>query len=314
MVWVVCLERRRPGDVDRSVRAKLGGAMNFDERIAFAMSRGIPRVDLPTRAPTFDRLVALTGNYNFRDAGGYPTRDGRTMRQGLLYRSDHLADLTDSDRARVASLGLRRVHDFRLQSERERQPSRLPTTADRADAAETVVLGTPDLSSIDESVIDVIRDVLAGTRQLPDPDFWEHNYLDMITTSQRMLVGYIRSIAEPGALPALHHCTGGKDRTGLATALLHGILGVSDEDALDDFLLTNLYRTAHRVDDLRDGFAARNMSIADALPILGVSREPLARVLAHWETGGGVRAYATDGGATDAELNCLIETLLAPPA
>lgn len=281
--------------------------MDFDERVAFALSRGLPRTDLPTGAPTFERRIDLVGNYNFRDAGGYPMADGRIMARGLIFRSDHLADLTESDVATLGSLGLRRVHDFRLASERERQPSRLPNGAD---APSIVLLGTADFSSLDESVIDVIRDILAGKRPIPDPDFWEHNYLNMVTTSQRMLVGYIRSIAQPGALPALHHCTGGKDRTGVSTALLHGILGLSTEDVLDDFLLTNLYRTVHRVDDLRAGFAARGVSVLDALPILGVSREPLARVLAYWDTGGGPRAYAIDGGATEAELRRLTETLL----
>ena len=283
--------------------------MHFDERLAYATARGIVRDDLPRRAPSFERRLALDGNYNFRDAGGYRVSDGRFMRRGAIFRSDHLAALTDDDVAMVASLGLRRVHDFRLAAERDRQPSRLPTGPD---AAEIVLLGTADFSSLDESVIDVIRDMLAGTRPLPEPDFWEGNYLDMVQTSQRMLVGYLRSVAQPGALPSLHHCTGGKDRTGVSTALLHRILGVSDDDITDDFLLTNLYRTAYRVDDLREGFAARGISVSDALPILGVSRQPLNAVLAYWDAGGGALAYALDGGATVEELQRISDALLTP--
>ncbi len=283
--------------------------MNFDERLAYALARGIARDDLPGRAPSFERRLALAGNYNFRDAGGYRVGDGRVMRKGVIFRSDHLAMLTDDDVAAVTALGLRRVHDFRLVAERERQPSRLPAGPD---AAEIVLLGTADFSSLDESVIDVIRDILAGTRPLPEPDFWEGNYLDMVQASQRMLVGYLRSIAQPDALPSLHHCTGGKDRTGVSTALLHRILGVGDDDIMDDFLLTNLYRTPYRVDDLREGFASRGVSVTDALPILGVSRQPLEGVLAYWDAGGGARAYALDGGATDAELNRLSDALLTP--
>jgi protein-tyrosine phosphatase len=281
--------------------------MNFDERLAYALARGISRDDLPGRAPSFERRLALAGNYNFRDAGGYRVGDGRVMRRDVIFRSDHLADLTDNDVATVAALGLRRVHDFRLAGERERQPSRLPTGRD---AAEIVLLGTADFSSLDESVMNVIRDILAGTRPLPEPDFWDGNYLDMVQASQRMLVGYLRGIAEPGALPALHHCTGGKDRTGVSTALLHRILGVSDDDIMDDFLLTNVYRTPYRVDDLREGFTARGISVIDALPILGVSRQPLHGVLAYWDEGGGARAYALDGGATEVELDQLSDALL----
>ena len=288
-------------------RAKLVALINFDELLAYATARGIKRDDLPGCAPSFERRLALAGNYNFRDAGGYRVGDGRLMRKGVIFRSDHLATLTDDDVARVASLRLRCVYDFRLASERERQPSRLPTGPD---APEVVLLGTADFSSLDESVIDVIRDILAGTRPLPEPDFWDGNYLDMVQTSQRMLVGYLRSTARPEALPALHHCTGGKDRTGVATALLHRILGVGDDDIMNDFLLTNLYRTPYRVDDLREGFAARGVSVIDALPILGVSRRPLEGVLAHWDAGGGARAYALDGGATEWELNRISDALL----
>ena len=281
--------------------------MTFDERLAYATARGISRDDLPASAPSFERRLDLAGNYNFRDAGGYRVSDGRVMRRGVIFRSDHLASLTDDDVATVAMLRLRRIHDFRLAGERERQPSRLPVGPH---AAEIVLLGTADFSSLDESVIDVIRDILAGTRPLPEPDFWEGNYLDMVQASQRMLVGYLRSIAQPDALPALHHCTGGKDRTGVSTALLHRILGVDNDDIMDDFLLTNLYRTPYRVDDLREGFSARGISVTDALPILGVSRRPLQGVLAYWDAGGGARAYAVEGGATSAELNRLSDALL----
>ncbi len=282
--------------------------MGFDELIAAALAEGLAREDLPSRAPTFERLVRLDGNHNFRDAGGYAVGEGRVMRRGRIFRSDHLGDLSDADLDTVASIGLRTVHDFRLDAERQRQPSRLPTGDD---APVVVLLGTSDLSSLDSSVVDVIRDMLAGTRPLPPAEFWETNYLDMVQTSALMLVGFIRGIAQADRLPSLHHCTGGKDRTGISTALLHRILGVSDNDLTDDFLATNLYRTPTRVRALRDGFAARGISVASALPVLGVTRRPLERVLEFWDDGGGARAYALDNGATEAELTNVAELLVS---
>ena len=281
---------------------------NFAELLSFALSQGVPRADLPTKVPTFDRLVRLDGNHNFRDAGGYDGAEGREMRRHMVFRSDHLADLTDMDRRRVSELGLRIVHDFRLLSERLRQPSQL---AMPADSPFVVLLATSDALGLDATVVDVIRDIIAGVRPLPAATFWEDHYLEMIEVGQPMLVGFLRSIAAPGRLPSLHHCTGGKDRTGISTALLHRLLGVSDADIMDDFLLTNLYRTPLRVEALRADMAKRGIDVEKAIPILGVTREPLLKVLRHWDANGGAEAYALDGGATTAELAYLRATLLA---
>ena len=282
-------------------------AQNFAELLSFALSQGVPRADLPATAPTVDRLVHLDGNSNFRDAGGYTGAEGRQLRRQMVFRSDHLADLTDIDLRRVSELGLRVVHDFRLSSERLRQPSRLAMSTN---APVVVHLATSDVVGIDATVVDVIRDMLAGLRPLPEATFWETHYLEMIDLGQPMLVGFIRSIATPGRLPSLHHCTGGKDRTGISTALLHRLLGVSDADILDDFLLTNLYRTPLRVDALRADMTKRGIDVVKAIPILGVTREPLLKVLRHWDANGGAEAYALDGGATPAELAYLRAALL----
>ncbi len=271
------------------------------------MAEGIARHDLPSRAPTFEPLIKLQGNYNFRDAGGYTTRTGQTMRRGVIFRSDHLADLTDDDVRIVRGLGIRVVYDFRLESERTRQPSRLP---EGSVAPEVDLLGTSDFTSVDESVIDVIRDMLAGLRPLPGADFWEHNYLDMLHVSQPMFVGYVRSIAAVDRLPSLHHCTGGKDRTGIATALLHRLLGVADADILDDFLRTNLYRTPARAAALRQGLAEKGIDVVDALGVLGVTRASMVGVLNRWDADGGAEAYAREGGLTDDELQRVQENLL----
>lgn len=277
----------------------------FDELRSFALGQGIDAADLPSRPPAFERRLVLDGNFNFRDAGGYVGLDGRTMPRGVIFRSDHLAELTDADLASIERLGLRVAHDFRIDSERERQPSRTIGRIPR-----TIELATADLSSTDETVIDVVRDMLAGLRPLPEADFWETNYLDMLEAAHRMLVAYVRSVSDESNVPALHHCTGGKDRTGISTALLHRLLGVSDDDIVDDFLLTNLYRTPYRVEALREGFLARGIDPLSAIPILGVTRRPIERVLETWDATGGAEAYALAGGLTVAELDQLRTHLL----
>jgi protein-tyrosine phosphatase len=72
------------------------------------------------------RHLALEGAPNFRDLGGYPTADGRSVKWGLFYRSDNLAHLTDADLEKVASLGIKLVCDFRSEPEKQAEPDRLP--------------------------------------------------------------------------------------------------------------------------------------------------------------------------------------------
>ncbi len=72
------------------------------------------------------RHVPLDGSFNFRDAGGLETRDGRRMKPGILYRSDELSRLSDGDLERLGGLGLRSICDLRAPGERRRRPDRLP--------------------------------------------------------------------------------------------------------------------------------------------------------------------------------------------
>jgi protein-tyrosine phosphatase len=256
---------------------------------------GIAEADLPRRLPHPDRRLPLEGGLNFRDLGGYPTQDGSVTRWGTLFRSDHLNTLTDADLADIAALGLQRVHDFRLQKERDRQPSRLP---DGEAAPEVRHLGAADLG-VDETMVDVVIDMLSGKRELPAPTYWDDNYDDMVERSRPMFCALITSIGEDegAGLPSLFHCTGGKDRTGLAGVIVLELLGVDRETAIDDFLLTNLYRTPVRAEALAAQLEAVGITVPAALPILGVTRSAIERALAAIDDRhGGVERYVVDGG------------------
>jgi len=270
---------------------------------------GIPEADLPRQSPHPGRRLPLEGGLNFRDMGGYPTTEGGTTRWGVLYRSDHLNTLTDGDVAHLDSLGLERVHDFRLQKERDRQPSRLP------DGVEVRHLAAVDLG-LDETMVDVVQDVLAGRRPLPPPTFWDDNYEDMVERARPMFSALINSITDDdgSGLPSLFHCTGGKDRTGLAGVLVLELAGVDRATAIDDFLLTNLYRTPVRAEALREQLTAVGVSVADALPILGVTRSAIERALASIDgRHGGVEAYVLASGAR-ADAREAIRRVLVEPA
>ena len=70
-----------------------------------------------------DRIIALEHGHNFRDLGGYPAADGRSVRRGMLFRSGTMADLTEADVARLSQLGIVCICDLRTTSERTKHPT-----------------------------------------------------------------------------------------------------------------------------------------------------------------------------------------------
>jgi len=178
------------------------------------------------------RHLNLAGASNFRDLGGYPARDGRTVRWRQIFRSNHLGHLTAADIEVLRGLGLRSAFDFRGAEERVEASCGLagiavhslpvePTVvaALRARRAQGVALSSAD-------ALDVMRDSY-------------RNYVRENTPSFRALFAHL---AEDRA-PLVIHCTAGKDRTGFACALILHALGVPDEVISEDYLLTNrLYR------------------------------------------------------------------------
>lgn len=176
-----------------------------------------------------DRIVALDGAPNFRDLGGYRAADGRQVRWGRLYRAGTLADLTPSDRATVEALGIGWVFDLRTDAEVTRAPCpdigarrvHLPVIDGAIDVeALTVAVRSGDLGAIADGLL------VAGTARIATefPGQWAVLMACLATN--------------PGAR-TLIHCTGGKDRTGWASALVLRALGVPPEVVLEDYLLSN---------------------------------------------------------------------------
>lgn len=179
------------------------------------------------------RLLPLAGANNLRDLGGYATLDGRTVKPGLLIRSGTLVELTDTDwRHLVEEAGVRTLCDLRTTPERTEAPF-APVWIGRigyrthdypatfADLRRTMDSG---LATAEEAR----ASMLAGYCDLPFA----------LAPAYRQLFACLRD----GAVPLLFNCTGGKDRTGLAAALVLGALGVPRDTVIEDYLLTNRLR------------------------------------------------------------------------
>lgn len=181
-----------------------------------------------------DRLHRFEALDNFRDYGDYATTAGRRVRAGRLFRAGHQARASAADLERLAALDLGVVVDLRRAGERRDQPSRRPARFtgqviesdhdDGVEAPHITFLKTAELT--ETSARRFMTDVYAT---LP----FDPAHLDLFSR-------YFRALGDGDQRPVLIHCAAGKDRTGFLAALTHHLLGVSRDDLLADYLLTNV--------------------------------------------------------------------------
>jgi protein-tyrosine phosphatase len=176
------------------------------------------------------RHLGLAGASNFRDLGGYPTKDGRAVRWRQIFRSNHLGDLTAADSEVLRDLGLRSAFDFRGMEER---------VAAMCGLEEITVHSLP----IEPTVIAALRTRLADGSPLSSAEALDvmrvsyRNYVRHNTPNFRALFAHLLE----DRAPLVIHCTAGKDRTGFACALILHALGVPDALIEEDYLLTNRF-------------------------------------------------------------------------
>lgn len=185
----------------------------------------------------------LQGATNFRDFGGWPGEDGRRVRQGLLYRSNALAELTREDLQVLDGLGVRAVYDLRTRPEREAAP-----TAWTPEGLTTRTFKAQHKRRLADMALEYPPDQEGVLRLMHD------FYSDLPFTYAPAISGVIDAISEGGA-PCIVHCSAGKDRTGIVCALLLTALGVSREDVVEDYERTN--RRSHAERDMARAVAPR---------------------------------------------------------
>lgn len=180
-----------------------------------------------------ERLLPMSGGWNYRDLGGMPTRHGRRTAWGRLIRSDGLDSLTEPDLIYLASVPLATVVDFRSVSEAERAPDRLPAS----------VKSHRHLAIIPGKVGEANQEDIF--RQPLDDGFMENlnRFLALDSEIQDKYREFFRLVQNEASLPLLFHCSAGKDRTGFAAALILFALGVDHETVFADYMASELYLT-----------------------------------------------------------------------
>lgn len=176
--------------------------------------------------PVAARSLGLKGAPNFRDIGGYASSDGRHVRWGRVFRSSELSNLTPEDGRKVAGLGLVAVIDLRTREERDRSPS-----AWLVRPADTYESPKPSLAPVMSTIL---KD--AGTADGARAGI-EAFYAQMPDSYQEEYAAFFHRVAS-GEVPILIHCSAGKDRTGLAIALLLATLRVPRGTIMADYALS----------------------------------------------------------------------------
>jgi protein-tyrosine phosphatase len=241
-----------------------------------------------------ERLVPLDGALNFRDLGGYPTVDGRHVRWGRVYRSDGLQSLTDGDHAVLEALGIATACDLRAEQEHEQAPSRLPRSVVRL--ACSVSPARPGEPTLDDRIL---GGELAGLEIDDVVDL----YLLMLDEYAPSFGAVFARIADAGVEPVLFHCAAGKDRTGIVAALLLALLGVADDEVFDDYMLTQRYRTARRMDELRAWLGERGLELEPFAALYIPQRQTIERTVeAVRARHGSVDAFLTGPAATGTDV------------
>jgi protein-tyrosine phosphatase len=181
------------------------------------------------------RHVNFEACFNFRDLGGYETTDGARLRWNTLYRSDTLHRFTASDAGTFRALGVRTVVDLRSQRE--------------IDDYGQIQIADGDFAWHNLPMLDNVKLAPAPrsdpmTDQTP-PDLLPppgERYYMILKQFSESIARVFSILAAQDALPAVYHCTAGKDRTGIVSALILDSLGVPDETIAEDYLLTDAGR------------------------------------------------------------------------
>lgn len=203
--------------------SRLAAAALFVALAGAPLSAHAPRAAVPSSA---DHALGLSGAPNFRDFGGYRTTDGHVVRSHILYRSSALASLTPVDWIKVQGLGIQAVYDLRTVSERQSKPDgwpKLPAT----------VYGSPkpDLSGL-------FGDIRAAGNSPAKARAAFIRFYEAAPFAYAVEYSTIFRALAQGRAPVLIHCTAGKDRTGVAVALLLEALHVPRTDILADYAMT----------------------------------------------------------------------------
>jgi protein-tyrosine phosphatase len=240
------------------------------------------------------RHLPLDGTYNVRDCGGYLTREGRAVKWGVLFRADGLHRLTREGQAALLGYGVQTIIDLRRSEELKTAPNVFA-----------------DSSDVQYHHVSLLVDEAFHAEPQRDPEPLVVMYRRILDERQEQVYKALSTFAGPAGLPGLMHCTAGKDRTGLITALLLALVGVPHETIVADYALTSTYLGDGFIEDIKQRALQRGFTWEQYAPLVACPPENMAQTLLHIdEAYGGVSPYLRHIGLSQAQLSRLYEGLL----
>ncbi|MEU8893111.1 tyrosine-protein phosphatase [Streptomyces sp. NPDC048442] len=237
----------------------------------------------------------LAGVRNFRDVGGLPTVEGRSVRYGRLFRSGHLAHATEADTVFFDSLGLHTIFDFRNTADQELEGPDVALAgvrnvniplSDPADGAEFWRM-------VRDGNLDQLREILDDGKAAAR---MAGSYRRMIVERTAEHSRVLHALAED-SVPALMHCAAGKDRAGLAIAVTLLAVGVEREAIVADYVKSNDPHRRYKVRRSSDSPEATNAQVMELLAPLFDARASYLEAAfgALADTWGDTDTYLTQG-------------------
>jgi protein-tyrosine phosphatase len=204
----------------------------------------LPAVSYAQVADSSQRLLKLEGAINFRDIGGYRTTDNKRVKWGKLYRSADISKLTDKDMGVLEARQILTVVDLRESDEIKKAPDRM----------------LPRTDYVTCSVTEQVQDWTRQMQGLTTGDSLMMSFYSRTATFRKKYRPLFQKLLQlPDTSALVYHCSAGKDRTGIGTALLLYALGVPMETIMQDYLATNEYRKGENEHLIRQLSASMNI-------------------------------------------------------
>ena len=239
------------------------------------------------------RDLVWDGCLNVRDLGGHRTGDGGETTYGAIVRADTVSQLSDAGWKALVDYGIRTVLDLRGDHEREDDPpAELPVDVLHIPFMEASEREWEEIGEQIEAAAEAAPDVTASTRDV---------YLIFLERFPRNVAAAVKAVAHAPKGGVVVHCVGGKDRTGLLTAFLLHLAGVSAEDIAADYALSE-----ERLRPRHDGWFAAAESDEELERLRRIAQTPAESMIGVFETlderYGGVEGYLRSAGVSDQEL------------
>ncbi|MGX5696347.1 tyrosine-protein phosphatase [Agromyces soli] len=257
--------------------------------------------------------MSIDGLYNFRDTGGMPVRGGGSTRNDVLFRSDALSALSPAGLDALAATQVGVIVDFRTPAERQSAPDLVPDSRP---------FSVVDLSILEGAVADSMQQLMKGGAPTAEqtaaaiPSLGEL-YTGMLQHGGSSFTQVARLIAashDDAPTAVLVHCTAGKDRTGVATALMLDAVGVERDAVVADYAASQANLSGAWADGMLHMVASFGIPMTPELETLVTGTPPEAIETAlGWVDAehGGAAEYLGASGLTDDELSALRARLVA---